>query len=222
MKLQMMKNCIIIIPSLFLLMSMMQEMVAASNGSSSYLRKLGGPQQSSDTSCSTNLPSKQTYTDVKTLSREGLPDREYRIYTPANYDNNKPTKLILALHGWSLSGKEFFHGSRTGLADEYNYILVAPHGLGQTSSWTVPGSSDGLGVDGHSVTTCNVNTVPNDTCAQYHNCECKNPCGWTQCEDDDFQFVVDLLYDLNNYVCGKFHFKITQLSMKTIKSVLIL
>mmetsp|Transcript_26096 Transcript_26096/g.53427 ORF Transcript_26096/g.53427 Transcript_26096/m.53427 type:complete len:392 (-) Transcript_26096:273-1448(-) len=148
--------------------------------------------------CSGLLDSHRS-SQVKTLSRDGRPDRSYRIQTHATYDASKPSKVVLMFHGWGGSGGSYARGGWARFADEHNYIIVAPDGLGSTKSWTFPGSSDGIGQDGTSVTTCdNTKTDPN-YCDP--SCDCTNRCGWTHCLDDDFEFVVDLISDLDNHIC---------------------
>ena len=71
-------------------------------------------------------------------------------------------------------------------------------------SFSFPGSSDGLGRDGQTPTTCNTQQRGPDFC--YPSCErqgkCNNRCGWTHCLDDDVQMFVDLVDEVaNKYVC---------------------
>jgi len=95
-------------------------------------------------------------------------------------------------------------GDWTGYANIHNYILVAPDGLnggGNTiNSWKFPGSSDGIGQDGETITTCDTDQATPDYCYD-RSCPCNNRCGWTHCEDDDFQFIIDLIAELDNHVC---------------------
>ena len=169
-------------------------------------------------SCS-GLPSSQSPNQAKTLlgtNRTGdcfgskpCPDRTYRINTPSGYDLTQQSKIVIMFHGWGGSGRSYTRSAWVGVADTYNYILVAPDGLDggprTSSSWTFPGSRDGIGQDGigqdGSITTCNTSQTTPDYCYTNSCDSCPSRCGWTHCEDDDFQFVVDLIADLRNYVC---------------------
>jgi len=150
--------------------------------------------------------------DTITLRRSGRPDRKFRIYTPANFDRTKPSKVVFMFHGWTrgtyCQGRIFLQSQWRAVADEHNYVLVGVDGLAENErsaprSFTFPGSADGLGRDGRSITTCRPTYGP-DYC--YPSCErlgrCSNRCGWTHCLDDDFQFFIDLVDEVaNKYVC---------------------
>jgi len=116
------------------------------------------------------------------------------------------------LHGWSIkgcSGGDEFVRDDSGwrrYADEHGYVLVAPEGLSEGDdyppSWAVPGSRDGRGQDGRTITSCDNSLFGGpDHCYPSCNGCGRSRCGWTQCLDDDVQFIVDLIRDLPNYLC---------------------
>lgn len=139
----------------------------------------------------------------------------FRIYTPDNFDSTQtqPNKVVIIYHGWTTGtfcrGRNFLNSNWRDLADEHGYVLVAVDGLAENNndaprSFSFPGSSDGLGRDGQTPTTCNTQQRGPDFC--YPSCErqgrCNNRCGWTHCLDDDVQMFVDLVDEVaNNYVC---------------------
>mmetsp|Transcript_31727 Transcript_31727/g.64559 ORF Transcript_31727/g.64559 Transcript_31727/m.64559 type:complete len:652 (-) Transcript_31727:1893-3848(-) len=150
--------------------------------------------------------------DVLTLSRPNRPDRKFHIYTPANFDFTKPSKIVFMFHGWSRGtfcrGRIFLSSEWRDIADTHNYVLVGVDGLSEGTnesprSFTFPGSADGVGLDGTTVTTCQTTYGP-DYC--YPSCEdqgkCNTRCGWTHCLDDDFGFFIDLVNQVaEKYVC---------------------
>lgn len=144
--------------------------------------------------------------DEVSRQQQRIPFREYYLWTPPNYDPTVPTKVLLYFHGWKEDAyTSLFFDSEwmDALADPRhdNYIVVAPQGLDK--SWQFPGSSDGMGQNGRTVTTCDASWPQPDDC-HYQTCSCQNRCGWTQCQDDDVEFVLDLIHDLPNHVCGTF------------------
>lgn len=135
------------------------------------------------------------------FKRFTMVDRYVYVYTPAKYDRTTKSKVLLAFHDWGEDGKTYTTDSRLKhLADKHNYVIVAPDGQAgenELLSWSFSGSSDGIGSDGKSVTTCNEDAVGGiDGRSDY--CEascapCKSKCGWTHCLDDDVQFVQDFI-----------------------------
>lgn len=150
--------------------------------------------------------------DELTYRKTGQPDRKFRIYTPDNFDPSQPSKVVFIYHGWTRGtycrGRVFLNSEWRDVADEHGYVLVGVDGLAENDSdaprsHTFPGSADGLGRDGVSVTTCKTGYGP-DYC--YPSCQrqgrCNNRCGWTHCLMDDVQFFVDLVDEVTNkYVC---------------------
>lgn len=134
-------------------------------------------------------------TEAITFSRPGgLPDREYYVYTPKH--SSAAAGVVLAFHGYSGSGDGWTTEEDTlELAEEYNYIIVAPNGMGgggsDFNSWQNQGSNTGFDPTGL-IPVCDVTQDSPDYCDE--SCEpCDNRCYWTHCKDDDVQFVLDLL-----------------------------
>ena len=80
--------------------------------------------------CGTTPPRSGKYTMTNQLR-----ERQYYIHIPRDYDNSKPSAVVLLFHGWGYSGAEWTQGSGFGAvsaaptADAKNFILVAPTGL---------------------------------------------------------------------------------------------
>ncbi len=140
--------------------------------------------------------------------------RTYRVHVPSGYEANHPARLMLLFHGWGGSENEFLDDSTViAQANARGYILVAPRGLGgdapdhRRNSWTFRGSATGL--DGDAVNprvprdtalTCRVKTTPNFT---YPSCArvAANSCSWTQCQDNDVEFAVALVHQIEATLC---------------------
>ncbi|CAB9514830.1 expressed unknown protein [Seminavis robusta] len=163
--------------------------------------------------------------EITTFSRHGHPDRTYRVYTPSGYNTSSPSKVVLALHGWCGDGSDWtLDEDVRRAADAFNYVVVAPDGLGDNegmcNSWSIKGSTDGLGlqvtanedtVSSGRAATCDTSQASPDNC--YPSCSaasiCQNRCSWTHCQDDDVQFVYDILdahasgsiNSLSDFVC---------------------
>jgi predicted peptidase len=59
----------------------------------------------------------------------------YQLFVPTNYDAARPTPLVLALHGITVTPASFMrYGNITDLAEERGYIVVAPLGY-TTCGW---------------------------------------------------------------------------------------
>jgi len=151
-------------------------------------------------SCGATLPEKHEWETKLTFSRgDGKLDRTYHVFAPTKYKPSKQSKVVLFFHGWGGSGKWSLSNEEIREhAERYNYVLVALDGIGSDSnpnteyrSWTHPGSSDGIGMDGE-VTTCDLSQNEPDYCYK-SQCNCTNRCGWTQCLDDDVQMVRDFI-----------------------------
>jgi polyhydroxybutyrate depolymerase len=147
------------------------------------------------------------------LLNQGL-QRPYRIYVPAGYDGQKPSRLLLWFHGWGGNENELLQFAEiTAIADRHSYIVVAPRGLGSGSpdnsynSWSFSGSNTGL--DGDHINP----VVPGDTAAicdpvktpDYRYASCKdmaaNSCAWTHCQADDVDFALALLEEISSKLC---------------------
>jgi poly(3-hydroxybutyrate) depolymerase len=80
--------------------------------------------------------------------------REYFVTLPKNYDNNKPHKLLFAMHCLGSSAEDFVHHSpdfdhpspyygQQQFDKEGNYIFVAPQGLGENGMpWSMSNDKD--------------------------------------------------------------------------------
>lgn len=110
--------------------------------------------------------------------------------------------MLLYFHGWGEDSTTFGeYQSWVNIAKEENYVVVVPEGI--QNSWQFPGSSDGIGSDESSITTCDTRRSEPEYCYQ-GSCPCHTRCGWTQCRDDDLQFALDLIQDIPNQICGEF------------------
>ena len=140
--------------------------------------------------------------------------RSFRVHVPTNYNKEVKTPLITIFHGWGGNENEFLDNATvTSLADERNYILVAPRGLGSGppdnsfNSWSFSGSTSGLDGDGANA------AVPADTAAicdydmtedySYPSCadQKSNTCSWTQCQANDIDFVLSLIEKVKGDLC---------------------
>jgi len=62
--------------------------------------------------------------------------REYLLYVPDNYDSNRPTPLVISMHGgatWPAQHMNLSEWNR--VADENGFIVVYPSGTGVPRSW---------------------------------------------------------------------------------------
>ena len=141
--------------------------------------------------------------------------RTFRVHVPGALRNDHPAPLVMMFHGWGGNEDEFI-GSEVirSEADERGYILVAPRGLGSGepdqafNSWTFSGSASGLdgdgfnpGVAGDSKAICDA-TLDQGITPDYRYPSCKdqdvaqNSCSWTQCQQDDVEFVIALVAEV--------------------------
>ena len=85
--------------------------------------------------------------------RVGSENREYFVTLPKNYDNNKPYKLLFAMHCMGSNAEDFVHHSpdqdhpspyygQQKLDTEGNYIFVAPRGDTDGMPWSVSSDKD--------------------------------------------------------------------------------
>lgn len=141
-------------------------------------------------------------------------ERRFRVYVPANYDPTTPAPLVLAFHGWGGDRDEFIGDATvTAEADARGYVLVAPDGLGpeevgsHASSWSFRGSTSGLDGDGLNADVVGDSTdICDDALTSdydYPSCDgvAQNGCSWTQCKDDDVDFVVALVTEAAKNLC---------------------
>jgi len=148
-----------------------------------------------------------------TLDHGGV-ERTFRVFVPSSYDTAVPAPLVLAFHGWGGDAGEFLDDQAvTAEADARGYVVVAPDGLGPdeagrpAASWSFRGSTTGLDGDGLNPDVAGDST---DTCddaltADYAYPSCSgvaaNGCSWTQCQDDDVDFVVSLVAAAAENLC---------------------
>ena len=146
--------------------------------------------------------------------------RTFRVHVPGALRNDHPAPLVMMFHGWGGNEDEFI-GSEVirSEADERGYILVAPRGLGSGepdqafNSWTFSGSASGLdgdgfnpGVAGDSKAICDA-TLDQGITPDYRYPSCKdqdvaqNSCSWTQCQQDDVEFVIALVAEVGKHLC---------------------
>jgi len=157
----------------------------------------------SQSTCQSDLPDSHNGNSLIRLIRPDLRTRRYHIYTPDGYSSTgSPTsKVVLTFHGWGDNGKSYTTSNTfQTLADQYNYIIVAPTGLsgnGEYNSWNNDGSNTGYGPNGVEP-TCDISQNSPNYC--YRSCRpCENRCQWTHCQDDDVQFVRDLIIGGNGF-----------------------
>jgi len=131
-------------------------------------------------------------------------ERVYLLHIPANYDPNKPTSLVLSIHGYtdSAGGME----SGTGMsyhADEYNYIVVYPQSTNFRSQGKLITSWNDL--------TCNASPGPaGPICSADHTqyalpSDCgpevlKDTCNWCSC-NDDLGYINKVLDEVESDLC---------------------
>lgn len=66
--------------------------------------------------------------------------RQYLLYVPASYDPNKPTPLVISIHGYAEWPAHQAQISRwNNLADEQGFIVVYPSGLNFPKRWRTMG-----------------------------------------------------------------------------------
>lgn len=141
---------------------------------------------------------------VYTMDHAGI-ERRFRVHVPASYDPAAPAPLVLAFHGWGGDDTEFLSAAVVGAeADARGYVVVAPVGLGSGptdrswNSWSFRGSTTGLGGDGDAI--CDDDATADYT---YPSCEgvAVNGCSWTQCQDDDVDFTLELVALAQESLC---------------------
>jgi poly(3-hydroxybutyrate) depolymerase len=149
-----------------------------------------------------------------TMTHRGVA-RTYELFVPGGYSNKIPARLVIVFHGWGGDEKEFM-GDRTviGESNARGYIVVAPRGIGsgppdnRKNSWTFRGSATGLagaggnpGVRGEESAICDTAMTPTYTYPSCRRGTARNTCSWTQCQDDDVDFVVTLARHLEAKMC---------------------
>lgn len=130
-------------------------------------------------------------------------DRIYLLHIPTDYDSNKPTSLVLSIHGYtdSAGGME----SGTGMsyhADKYNYIVIYPNATNFKSEGRLITSWNDL--------TCNASPGPagpicSETADKYPfptTCSesVSKDCNWCTC-NDDIGYINQMLDETEANLC---------------------
>lgn len=152
-------------------------------------------------------------TGARSIDHGGI-ERTFRVYVPSGYDPAVSAPLVLAFHGWGGDGSEFIDDATvTAEADARGYVVLAPDGLGaeedgsHPSSWSFSGSTTGLDGDGLNPDVAGDSTDICDdaltTDYTYPSCAAvaQNGCSWTQCRDDDVEFVLALVAAAEENLC---------------------
>lgn len=154
--------------------------------------------------CGSPVPKSGTYT----IMHAGIA-RSYELVMPAAYDTDRPARVVLVFHGWGGEESEFTRDP-TVLAESNRrgYVLVAPRGLGsgppdrRNNSWTFRGSASGIIEEGAArAPICDTSITPDYTYPSCRQRRALNTCSWTQCQDDDVEFVRALLEHLDATLC---------------------
>jgi polyhydroxybutyrate depolymerase len=139
-----------------------------------------------------------------TMDYDGL-IRTFRVHVPRGYDMNTPAPLVMMYHGWGGDENDFLANKKVrSEADKRGYVLVAPVGLGSGSpdhsfnSWSFSGSW--TGVDGNGGKICDDTITPDYS---YGSCadDKQNSCSWTQCQQDDVAFTLELVREVGENLC---------------------
>src|SRR5262249_56371999 len=82
---------------------------------------------------------------------EAKKEMEYALFVPSQYDKDKKTPLMVALHGLGGNPQQIIRsGGLTDQAEKYGYIVVAPMGYNSSGWYGVrapggPGRPGGVG-----------------------------------------------------------------------------
>jgi len=139
----------------------------------------------------------------------GQIERPYELTVPSSYETARPARLILVFHGWGGDESEFLGDPVVvSEANRRGYVLVAARGLGSgapdrsKNSWTFGGSATGVVAQGARRTPiCDASVTPNYTYPSCRDKRALNSCSWTQCQDDDVEFVRTLIEHLEATLC---------------------
>jgi poly(3-hydroxybutyrate) depolymerase len=156
---------------------------------------------------------------IHTLQHNDLA-RAYRLYLPSGYSATRPAPLVIVFHGWGGDENEFLDDVAVRReADAHGYVVVAPRGLGSGSpderrnSWTFRGSASGIAGEPSQDALprktfprkrgaiCDTRLTPD---YRYPSCKsgiARNTCSWTQCQDDDVDFTIELLQQVESQLC---------------------
>lgn len=156
----------------------------------------------------------------KHIFEHGGLDRKFRVHVPRKYDPSTPTKVMLMFHGWGEDEDSLITATKSvrKLADQKNYILVAPSGLSDLdtgtndpwmtyNAWSFRGSSSGVGPGPANEPICKRPTAIKTTHGyNYESCQGKsgknvNKCAWTHCAADDVDFTRELVAHIKSKLC---------------------
>jgi poly(3-hydroxybutyrate) depolymerase len=154
--------------------------------------------------CRVAAPKSGTYTMV-----HGGMTRTYALSMPSGYDSRRPARLVLVFHGWGGDETEFLGDATVmGESNHRSYVVVAPRGIGSgppdnsNNSWTFRGSATGVVAEGNRRTpVCDTSITPNYTYPSCRRVRAHNTCSWTQCQDDDVEFVKALVEHFKSTLC---------------------
>ena len=141
-------------------------------------------------------------TSTVSINVNGL-DRVYLLHIPTDYDYNKPTSLVLNIHGYTDSAGNMESG--TGMsyhADKYNYIAIYP----QATNF----KSDGRLITSWNDLTCNASPGPagpicSETADKYPfpttcGAGVSKDCNWCTC-NDELGYINQMLDDTEATLC---------------------
>lgn len=116
---------------------------------------------------------------------------QHLVSLPNDYDNAKPSRLLLSFHGWGGSSTSCGSACSTHFTD-HGIITVSLSGYG--GSWNGVGTTASPGQDG---ATC----TPNATDYCYDDCgSCADNCWWTTCKDSVDQ-TLQVLNKVESELC---------------------
>ena len=130
-------------------------------------------------------------------------DRIYLLHLPTNYDPNKPTSLVLNIHGYTDTAGGMESGTDMSRhADEYNYIVVYPNATNF--------KSDGRVITSWNDLTCNASPGPegpicSEDADKYPfptdcSADISTDCNWCTC-NDDLGYINQMLDELEANYC---------------------
>lgn len=116
-------------------------------------------------------------------------DRSWHVHLPRRYHMSKPAPLVVALHGWGITGRDYEEESGLSIvSDRHGFVVVYPDGMADNpdssngwGSWNVAGTTISPGPEG---TTCA--TWASNPANCYESCSCTDvpQCKWTTCIND--------------------------------------
>ncbi len=95
----------------------------------------------------------------------GSQTREYILYVPESYDENKPTPLLFNFHGYTQTADfQYNFGSMRHIADTANFILVYPQGaqFRGNSHWNIGSWTQGSTASDLSFTNAMIDAIAAD------------------------------------------------------------